>query len=280
MPRSRNIKHGFFTNDDLAEVPPLGRLLFIGLWTLADFNGNLEWKPKRIKAQILPYDDCDIEKLGIYLDKSGFISIYSLNGNRYANITNFDKHQRPHINEKKKGTDIPEFDGARTQVIDSKGVGTNPDSIGSSSELIGTNTPDSCSLIPDSCSPNPDHLIPDSSDKPSSKQTPDKPDDIKKIPPKISDVRDYMAEREFADPGGESEKFCDFYESNGWKVGKNKMKSWQASVRNWQKNVSTRNGFNKEPETVDQFVSRATAAGERLQARLDQRDETGAAGNG
>lgn len=40
------------------------------------------------------------------------------------------------------------------------------------------------------------------------------------------------------------------------------------------------NGFKKGVETVDQFVSRATAAGERLQARLDQRDETGAAGNG
>lgn len=32
------------------------------------------------------------------------------------------------------------------------------------------------------------------------------------------------------------EKFYDHYESNGWKVGKNSMKSWEAAVRNWVKN--------------------------------------------
>lgn len=29
------------------------------------------------------------------------------------------------------------------------------------------------------------------------------------------------------------EKFCDFYESKGWKVGKNQMKDWKAAVRTW-----------------------------------------------
>jgi len=40
----------------------------------------------------------------------------------------------------------------------------------------------------------------------------------------------------------EAGKFCDFYESNGWKVGKNKMKSWQASVRNWLKGYKEKHG--------------------------------------
>jgi DNA-binding MarR family transcriptional regulator len=31
------------------------------------------------------------------------------------------------------------------------------------------------------------------------------------------------------------EKFIDFYQSKGWMVGKNKMKDWQAAVRNWEK---------------------------------------------
>lgn len=34
----------------------------------------------------------------------------------------------------------------------------------------------------------------------------------------------------------DAQGFIDHYESNGWMVGKNKMKSWQASVRNWRKN--------------------------------------------
>ena len=32
------------------------------------------------------------------------------------------------------------------------------------------------------------------------------------------------------------QKFYDFYESNGWKVGRNSMKDWRAAVRNWEKN--------------------------------------------
>jgi len=32
------------------------------------------------------------------------------------------------------------------------------------------------------------------------------------------------------------QKFFDFYESNGWKVGRNSMKDWRAAIRNWEKN--------------------------------------------
>ena len=65
MARSRNIKPAFFLNDDLAEKNcALGRLLFIGLWTLADYRGNLEWRAGKIKAQLLPYDSCDVNSLG------------------------------------------------------------------------------------------------------------------------------------------------------------------------------------------------------------------------
>lgn len=57
MARSRNIKPAFFFNEQLAEVAPLGRLLFIGLWTIADREGRLEDRPRKIKAEVLAYDD-------------------------------------------------------------------------------------------------------------------------------------------------------------------------------------------------------------------------------
>ena len=63
MARMRTIKPGFFTNDVLAEVEPLGRILFAGLWTVADRAGRLEERPKKLKAELLPYDDCDVESL-------------------------------------------------------------------------------------------------------------------------------------------------------------------------------------------------------------------------
>lgn len=37
----------------------------------------------------------------------------------------------------------------------------------------------------------------------------------------------------------DAEKFVAFYESNGWRVGKNPMKDWRAAVRTWEKNTIT-----------------------------------------
>ncbi len=52
------------------------------------------------------------------------------------------------------------------------------------------------------------------------------------FPPSVDDVRSYCQEKGYnIDP----ERFVYFYESNGWKVGKNQMKSWQAAVRTWAK---------------------------------------------
>jgi hypothetical protein len=51
--------------------------------------------------------------------------------------------------------------------------------------------------------------------------------------PNAGDVADYCIERKNnVDPM----KFINFYDSNGWKVGKNKMKDWKACVRSWEAN--------------------------------------------
>ena len=99
MARSRNIKPGFFMNDALAEVDPLGRLLFAGLWCIADRDGRLEDRPKRIKAEVLPYDDCDVDDLLNQLVKHDFIIRYEVEGEFYIQVINFLKHQNPHKNE-------------------------------------------------------------------------------------------------------------------------------------------------------------------------------------
>lgn len=99
MARARNIKPGFFANDQLAEIEPLGRLLFAGLWTIADREGRLEDRPKKIKAALLPYDDCDIDNLLTALHYAGFISRYVVDGQNYIQIINFAKHQNPHPKE-------------------------------------------------------------------------------------------------------------------------------------------------------------------------------------
>lgn len=99
MARSRNIKPGFFTNDELAGIEPLGRLIFIGLWTIADREGRLEDRPKKIKVEILPYDDVNVDEMLNQLASKGFIVRYEIDGNKYIQIANFIKHQNPHHKE-------------------------------------------------------------------------------------------------------------------------------------------------------------------------------------
>ena len=50
--------------------------------------------------------------------------------------------------------------------------------------------------------------------------------------PSISDIKQYCIER---NNNVNAEHFFDYYESNGWKVGKNSMKDWKAAVRTWER---------------------------------------------
>jgi len=99
MARARNIKPGFFTNDELVELPFEVRLLFIGLWTIADKEGRLADRPKKIKMEIFPADDVDCDKALSLLAGKGFIRRYRRDDNGYVQICNWDRHQNPHIKE-------------------------------------------------------------------------------------------------------------------------------------------------------------------------------------
>ena len=99
MARARNIKPGFFKNELLAEMPPETRLLFMGLWCLADREGRFEDRPKKIKMELFPCDSFSIEDSIALLAKDGFLLRYEVDGKRYAQVVNFTKHQMPHHKE-------------------------------------------------------------------------------------------------------------------------------------------------------------------------------------
>lgn len=63
--------------------------------------------------------------------------------------------------------------------------------------------------------------------------------------PTLSDVESYCKER---GNSVDAQRFIDYYESNGWRVGKNPMKDWKAAVRTWE-----RSSFNKPEETETEY---------------------------
>lgn len=176
MARSRNIKPGFFENEDLAELPFHTRLLFIGLWTLADRNGRLEDRPKRIMMQLFPLDSFDVDESLEQLVEAGFIVRYgqcerrikTAHQRQYIQVINFEKHQSPHKTEKDGTIPSPSDIGASTEEesLDNGAITVKePDNNESTTVNAGEDT---VALPPDSLihrfsdSPNHDSLIEDS----------------------------------------------------------------------------------------------------------------------
>jgi len=106
--RIRTIKPEFYMNDELAALPATTRILFTGLWGLADCEGRLEDKPKRIKLQVLPYDDVDVDAALQDLHDAGFIFRYEIDGQALIEVINFKKHQRLSGSEAKSSSVLPQ----------------------------------------------------------------------------------------------------------------------------------------------------------------------------
>jgi hypothetical protein len=52
-------------------------------------------------------------------------------------------------------------------------------------------------------------------------------------PPTVTEVEAYIREKGYS---VDADKFIAYYESNGWRVGRNPMKDWKAALRTWQAN--------------------------------------------
>jgi hypothetical protein len=92
--RIRTIKPEFFRHENLAMLSYRTRLLFVGLWCLADAEGRLEDRPKRIRIDVFPYEVDDVDSDLQALCDAGFISRYTAQGVAVIEVTAFTKHQR------------------------------------------------------------------------------------------------------------------------------------------------------------------------------------------
>lgn len=71
-------------------------------------------------------------------------------------------------------------------------------------------------------------------------------------PPSVEEVRAFIDENNYhVDP----EQFVDYYESVGWKVGKDKpMKNWRSAVRNWERRSNGSNTkYTAKANGIDTF---------------------------
>lgn len=172
MARARNIKPGFFKNEDLAECSPWARLCFAGLWTLADREGRLEDRAKRIKGELFAFDTIDVEPLLGELAQYGFIERYVVDGRGLIQILEFLKHQHPHQKEPESSIPPPESPGLsphgmapESETAPASHEAKAPDKPGISEPKVilagGSNPAESLSLESGALIPDPGALIPE-----------------------------------------------------------------------------------------------------------------------
>lgn len=155
MARARNIKPSFFINEELVECSFETRLLFIGLWTIADREGRLEDKPKKIKMSLFPADNLDIDFSLNELVEHGFIVRYEIKGEKYIQVLAFKKHQNPHRDE--KASTIP-----AQYSTDANSNNEDADKEKHSASTVQAQCEDNASTVAIGLIPDPLLLIPDS----------------------------------------------------------------------------------------------------------------------
>lgn len=94
--RIRQVKPEFWSDPDLAALPPQVRLIYIGLWCVADDAGYIEWHPERIAHDLLGYESAKIRVRHLtdwtaQLVKSGHVEMFDCG---CALIPTLSKHQR------------------------------------------------------------------------------------------------------------------------------------------------------------------------------------------
>lgn len=99
MARIRSLKPEFWTDEELAAGACRdARMLYMGMWNLADEHGRLRGDPRFIKGQVFAYDDDltpdVVDKLLDELDALGKVVRYRVSGARYAFLPKLAEHQR------------------------------------------------------------------------------------------------------------------------------------------------------------------------------------------
>jgi hypothetical protein len=109
LARIRTIKPQFWTDEKIGKLPLGARLLFIGLWNLADDEGIVLWNASYFKGQIFPYDTrirmSDINRWMGDITSLKLVACYvDVQRNTYGFVSTWHKHQvinRPQQTEHK-----------------------------------------------------------------------------------------------------------------------------------------------------------------------------------
>ena len=202
MAERRMFAKTIVTSDAFLDMPPTARCLYFTLAMFADDDGFVN-NPKSIMRQVgSSTDDMNIliAKKFVLIFESGVIVI------KHWKIHNYIQSDRYHptkYQEEKAQLSLDEnraYTQMDTPCIQDVSITDTQVRLGKSKDRLGKSNSEG---------------------------------KIKRFaPPTLTEVQEYIREKNYSI---DAERFIDYYEANGWKVGKNPMKDWKATVRNWER---------------------------------------------
>lgn len=209
MARIRTIKPEFPHSESMGAVSRDARLLFILLWTIADDSGRLRGNSRLLASLLFPYDSDARDLLPGWmaeLEAQDCLVSYEVDGHAYVQVKNWSNHQKI---DKPSGSKFPPF-------VDSSRGFENVRECSSEDQRIKDQGKDQGK---------------DQDQAPIVREDDD--DTVVFVKPTLDEVREYMMGKDSSMAHSESQKFFDFYESKGWKVGDHKMQKWRSAASGW-----------------------------------------------
>lgn len=206
---NRIIKESIRTSKSVNAMTDFQFRLWTYLITYVDDFGRGSADPDLLKGFVFPrrksVTEATIGKTLAELATIGSIVLYEVDGESYLYFPNWGEHQR--VQTKKSKFPAPSCD-LHKSTVDHGGPrkstvshGLNP--IQSESESESESNPK------------------ESKTRVTTRFT----------PPSVEEVQAYCTQR---GNNVDAQRFCDFYTSKGWKIGKNNMQDWRAAIRTWE----------------------------------------------
>lgn len=210
---NRIIKESICTSDSIDALTWFEEVLYYRLIVNCDDYGRFDGRTAVIKNRLFPLKDNvtakSVEQSINKMVTCGLVTLYEFEGKPYLQLPSWKKHQ----NVRAKKSKYPPYD-SDLNTDDFKCM------------QMYANVP----VIQSNPNTNPN---PNTRDNAHTHE--------KFVKPTVEEVKAYCTERK---NNVDAEHFVDYYESNGWVVGKTRMKDWRATVRSWEKN-----GYNKPSAT-------------------------------
>ena len=200
---NRIIKESIKTSDNIDKLTWFEEVVFYRLLTTVDDYGCYDGRVIVLKNELFPTKENvtkkQVEEAILKLESVGLLVRYSANDLPYIYLPSWDSHQR--VRNKHRKYPEPTEDNRLTA---------------------------NCGQVSASCQSESNPI--QSESNPIRIQSESNGSRMKR--PTVEEVQEYISMNNYA---VNAERFVDYYESNGWKVGRNPMKDWKACVRTWHK---------------------------------------------